>query len=49
VRFDGLLSHAFRQQGSVQEAAALVAAAGSCEGCLLLDPVPGTCYAPPTR
>jgi hypothetical protein len=49
VRFDGLLSHAFRQQGSVQEAAALVAASGLREGCRLLDPVPGTCYSPPTR
>ncbi|WP_216904546.1 MBL fold metallo-hydrolase [Synechococcus sp. CCY 9618] len=48
VQFDGLLSRVFRQEGSVQEAAATVAACRSGE-CRLLDPVPGTAYTPATR
>jgi hypothetical protein len=56
VRFDGLLSRVFFQQGSMQEATAMVAAVASSsghgdgsDGCRLLDPVPGTPYVVPTR
>jgi hypothetical protein len=49
VRFEGLLRHFLRLEGSVQEAEALVTERGAAFGCLLLDPVPGTCYVAATR
>jgi L-ascorbate metabolism protein UlaG (beta-lactamase superfamily) len=39
VRYSGLLSRVLWQQGSVPEAEAL--AAGSAQGCRLIDPIPG--------
>ena len=47
VRFTGLLSGLFRLEGTVTEAAELVAAAG--EGHRLIDPVPGQRYAVAVR
>lgn len=49
VRFDGLISRFFLQEGTVGEAEATVAAARPAGGCRLLDPVPGRGYAIPTR
>jgi len=40
VRFEGVLQHLFRQQGSLEEAAAVAAD----HGARLIDPVPGSPY-----